>query len=184
MRPFWRYGARREAAHKLDMLLASLRKQRLCWNTVIFNLAAIMSDNKTRPTDLSVENYLAGITPASRQTDCRALLQLMQQASGYPAVMWGDSMVGFGSYHYRYDSGRQGDMFLVGFSSRKAAISLYLLPACGAATQLQALLAQLGKYQQAVSCLSVKRLADIDTAVLSELIRQSISLTLQQYPAQ
>ena len=75
-------------------------------------------------------------------------------------------------------------MFLVGFASRKAAISLYLLPACGTATQLQPLLAQLGKYQQAVSCLSVKRLVDIDAAVLSGLIRQSIRLTLPQYPAQ
>lgn len=141
-----------------------------------------MKQNKTVASTASVADYLATITPASRQADCVALVALLQQASGYPPVMWGDSIVGFGCYQYRYDSGRRGEMCLVGFSSRKSAISLYILP-CVADPRLPPLLQQLGKFKQAVSCLSVQRLSDINSAVLQTLVQVSIAITRQQYPS-
>src|ERR1043166_377623 len=101
-----------------------------------------MAENKTKATEASVEKYFAAIKDDLRRKDCEALAKLMAKASGYPPKMWGSSIVGFGSYHYKYESGREGDSCLIGFSSRKGDISLYGLRAAEGA---ESLLASLGK---------------------------------------
>jgi len=125
--------------------------------------------NKTVPTDADVQAHLA-TQPEARAADCRALIALMQRASGYPPVMWG-RMVGFGHHHYVYDSGREGDIFEIGFASGaggKGDISLYVSLGCLPAGR-ETLLARLGRHRQGKGCLYVKRLADVDLGVLEEL---------------
>lgn len=139
-----------------------------------------MSANKTIATTTPVTDYLAGITDPQRLADCGQLQQLMQDVSGCAAVMWGGSIVGFGQYHYRYDSGREGDMCVVGFSSRKTDISIYLV---AEGEQQQQLLAQLGKHKMGKACLSVRRLSDIDLQVLRQLIAGSVAAMRQRYPS-
>ncbi|ELX13569.1 hypothetical protein Jab_1c22050 [Janthinobacterium sp. HH01] len=126
-----------------------------------------MAGNKTKASDASVDDYLAAIGDEGRRGDCEALARLMAEASGEPPVMWGTGIVGFGTYRYRYDSGREGDSCIVGFSSRKAEISLYL---SADFPERAALLARLGKYKTAKSCLYIRKLADVDLKVLAELI--------------
>src|ERR1051326_7441814 len=126
-----------------------------------------MAENKTKETNASVESYFAAIGDDTRRKDCQALAKLMTRATGYPAKMWGPSIVGFGSYHYKYDSGREGDSCLVGFSSRKGDISLYGLKAADGA---EALLASLGKHKAAKGCMYIKTLADVDVTILEKLI--------------
>jgi hypothetical protein len=123
--------------------------------------------NKTVPTDTDVDAFLAA-QPEARAADCRALAALMQRASGHPPVLWG-RMVGFGHHHYVYDSGREGDTFEIGFASGaggKGDISLYLNCAAG---DHAALLARLGKHREGKGCVYIKRLSDVDEAVLGEL---------------
>lgn len=125
--------------------------------------------NKTVPTDADVEAHFAA-QPETRAADCRALAALMQRVSGQPAVMWG-RMVGFGHHHYVYDSGREGDIFQIGFASGaggKGDISLYLSLGCLPAERA-ALLARLGKHREGKGCLYIKRLADVDMGVLKDL---------------
>lgn len=125
--------------------------------------------NKTVSTDADVEAHFAA-QPEARAADCRALAALMQRVSGQPPVMWG-RMVGFGHHHYVYDSGRQGDIFEIGFASGaggKGDISLYLDVGCNA-TDSEVLLARLGRHRQGKGCVYVKRLADVDLAVLEAL---------------
>jgi hypothetical protein len=126
-----------------------------------------MAQNKTKETQASVESYLAAIDDETRRKDCEALARLMGNATKHPAKMWGSSIVGFGSYHYKYDSGREGDMCLVGFSSRKSDISVYGL---NAAPNHEELLPRLGKHKAGKGCLYLKRLSDVDTGVLEQLI--------------
>lgn len=120
--------------------------------------------NKTVPTDADVQAY-CDAQPEARAADCRALIALMQRASGHPPRLWG-RMVGFGAHHYVYDSGREGDIFEIGFASGKGDISLYLT--CDAARHAE-LLSRLGKHRAGKGCIYVKRLSDIDPAVLAEL---------------
>jgi len=129
-----------------------------------------MAENKTRATEASVAGYLAAIQEEGRRHDCEALVTLMTRATGEPPNMWGTSIVGFGSYHYQYDSGREGDACLVGFSSRKGDISLYL------GTDYpgrDGLLSRLGKHKLAKACLYLHKLSDIDLNVLEQLILDS-----------
>lgn len=126
-----------------------------------------MAENKTKATRASVEGYIAAIGDEARRTDCRALLKLMSDATKEKPTMWGTSIVGFGSYHYRYDSGREGDMCIVGFSSRKGDISLYLTAGFEGR---DALLARLGKHKVAKACLYVRRMSDVDPKVLKQLV--------------
>jgi hypothetical protein len=126
-----------------------------------------MNKNKTTPADVSVENYLAAIEDEGRRKDCQALVRLMTKASKHPPAMWGSSIVGFGSYHYKYESGREGDICLAGFSSRKAAIVLYGLTG---AEESQELLSKLGKYKGGKGCLYINALADVDGKVLEQLV--------------
>ena len=125
--------------------------------------------NKTVPTAADVEAHFAS-QPEARAADCRVLAALMQRASGHPAVMWG-RMVGFGHHHYVYDSGREGDIFEIGFASGaggKGDISLYLSLGCMPAERA-ALLARLGRHREGKGCLYIKRLSDVDLGVLEEL---------------
>ncbi len=138
-----------------------------------------MPANKTVATDVPVSDYLAAITDSQRRADCEHLLQMMQDISGCKATMWGPAIVGFGQYHYRYDSGREGDMCVVGFSSRKTDISIYLV---AASDKQQQLLTQLGKHKMGKSCLSVRRLSDIQLPVLQQLIEDSVATTRMRYP--
>lgn len=121
---------------------------------------------KTRPSKQSVEGFIAKIGDAERREDCRKLVRMMRKATGEAPRMWG-TMIGFGDYHYEYESGHEGDTFQVGFASRKPDLVLYLL--CGRGRQ-EALLAKLGKHKVGVSCLYVRRLADVDESVLAKLV--------------
>lgn len=139
-----------------------------------------MADLKTKETEASVAAYLEAIADPQRQEDCRALSALMQRATGHEPRMWGPSIVGFGKYHYRYDSGHEGDACLTGFSSRKAEISVYITS--GFETH-QALLGRLGRHKIAKACLYLKRLSDIDLQVLEALVTASVDETQRSYPA-
>lgn len=126
-----------------------------------------MTENKTRPTDVSVARFLAAVEPADKRTDALALDALFQRVTGFQPRMWGPAIVGYGSYAYTYDSGHSGTAPAVGFSPRKAAHSIY----AGLGDQSAAMLpVRLGKYKIGKSCLYVKRLSDIDPSILAELI--------------
>lgn len=129
-----------------------------------------MSELKTRPTDDSVEAFLNSVEDDQKREDAFALLRLMREATGEEAVMWGDSIVGFGSYHYRYASGREGDWFLAGFSPRKRNLTLYIMAGFD---EYDDLLERLGKFKTGKSCLYLNRLSDVDDQVLRELVRRS-----------
>lgn len=134
---------------------------------------------KTVPTEQSVQSYIASISPAPRQQDCRALLDMMARISGWPAKMWGASIVGFGQYHYKYDSGREGDYLRVGFSSRAKSISVYIMPGY---QDFSHLLDRLGPHSMGKSCLYIQRLSDIDLSVLEALISEGLADMAQRYP--
>ena len=131
-----------------------------------------MAELKTKENDQSVETFLAGIEDAQKQQDCRTLVAIMQEATGAAPRMWGDAIVGFGHYHYKYASGREGDWFLTGFSPRKQNLTLYIMAGFD---NYDALLARLGKHSIGKSCLYVKRLADVDMPVLTELVVESVA---------
>lgn len=129
-----------------------------------------MSDMKTRPTAASVAAFLDSVESDRRREDGYAVLQLMNEVTGEEPVLWGDSIVGYGQYHYKYDSGREGDFFLVGFSPRKQNMTLYIMPGFDAYDDL---LSKLGKHKIGKSCLYVNKLADVDQDVLRELVARS-----------
>ena len=133
-----------------------------------------MAEIKTRPTDVSVDAFLDGVEHPVRRADGQAVRAMMERVTGEPAVMWGPSIVGFGTYHYRYATGNQGDWCRIGFSPRKANLSLYL----GGFPEYEELLAKLGKHKRAVGCLYVNKLADVDLAVLEEIARRSYAATV------
>jgi hypothetical protein len=136
---------------------------------------------KTKPTGLSVAGYLAAIEDDARRKDCKELAALMKRATGHPPKMWGSAIVGFDSYHYRYASGHEGDASVVGFSSRKGDISVYL--SCDDdEEESRKLLARLGKHKSGKACLYLRRLADVDLAVLEMLVERSVAATRQRYP--
>jgi hypothetical protein len=126
-----------------------------------------VAENKTKATDASVGDYLAAIDDEARRKDCEALAGLMAKATKQPPRMWGASIVGFGSYHYKYASGREGDTCVVGFSSRKGDISVYGLNAAAGAAEL---LSQLGKHKEGKGCVYIKSLRDVDLKVLEKLV--------------
>lgn len=136
------------------------------------------AQNKTAPTDASVEAYLAAIDKPEVRADCGRLVEIMQRVIGQPATMWGTSIVGFGSYHYVYDSGREGDWCLTGFAARKGRISVYVMAGFEPFADL---MNRLGKHSTGASCLYIKRLSDIDETVLEELIRRSADEIRRRY---
>ncbi len=130
-----------------------------------------MTENRTRATDHNVDDFLNGIADDARRDDCQRLRQLMEDASGEPAVLWGTSIVGFGNLHYRYASGREGDTPAVGFSPRSTSITLYV---AGGFEPLGPILERLGSYKLGKGCLYIKRLADVDEVALIDLIDASL----------
>ena len=134
-----------------------------------------MAENKTKPTEVSVAQFIDAIEDEARCVDAKALVRLMKKATGAKPKMWGPSIIGFDSYHYKYESGREGDAPLVGFSPRKPATVLYSLLGSG---DSDALLARLGKHTTGKGCLYIKRLADVDLKVLQELVVKAASAKL------
>src|SRR4030042_708560 len=130
-----------------------------------------MAELKTRPGDGSVRDFLAAITDPQRRHECQTILKIMQKATGARPRLWGGSIVGFGSYHYKYASGREGDWFLTGFSPRKQNLTLYIM---GGFEGYPELMKALGKHTTAKSCLYVKSLEDIHLPTLKKLIRESV----------
>lgn len=138
-----------------------------------------MTANKTQATAASVDSYLAAIADEAARADGRALVALMRKVTREPPVMWGAGIVGFGRYHYRYDSGREGDMCRIGFAVRKNDLTIYITDGF---EHHAALLAQLGRHKTAKVCLYIKRLADVDAAVLERLIAASWAEMARRYP--
>lgn len=138
-----------------------------------------MVELKTKPTEQSVAEFLQGVSPEQKRRDCWTLVELMRQATGSEPRMWGSSMVGFGSYHYKYASGQEGDYFLTGFAPRKQNLTVYIMAGFD---RYGDLMGKLGKYTAGKSCLYLKRLDDIDLPALQELIRQSVNDMVQTYP--
>jgi Domain of unknown function (DU1801) len=137
-----------------------------------------MAENKTKPTKLSVAAFIAVLTDPTKRGDAKALVKVMRDATGEKPKMWGPSIVGFGSYHYRYGSGREGDMPLIGFSPRKAAIVLYNTTA---SRDSKALLTKIGKHTTGKGCLYVKKLADVDQQVLETMVVKSVAALRARY---
>jgi hypothetical protein len=138
-----------------------------------------MAENKTKPTKQSVAEFIDALTDETRRADAKALLKLMQSATSEKPQMWGPSIIGFGSYHYTYESGREGDMPLAGFSPRKAATVLYGVTGF---SDSAALLAKLGKHTTGKGCLYVKKLADLDQKVLKSLVVKAVAAKRARQP--
>ncbi|MBP8274746.1 MAG: DUF1801 domain-containing protein [Acidobacteria bacterium] len=136
-----------------------------------------MAEQKTKATKASVSGYIAAIANEQRRKDCKALATLITKATGLKPKMWGSAIVGFGSYHYKYDSGHEGDSCVVGFSSRAGAISLYVMNFDGR----DALLTKLGKHTAAKSCLYVKSLEDVDAKVLTQVFKKGAAAIKKRY---
>jgi hypothetical protein len=130
-----------------------------------------MAENKTQPTGASVEEFIGSIPVDRRREDARTVLALMREVTGEEPRMWGPSIVGFGDYHYQYESGREGDWFLAGFSPRKANLVLYIMSGF---PRHAALMEKLGKHRTGKSCLYINKLDDVDLDVLRELVRRSV----------
>lgn len=131
-----------------------------------------MAENQSETTQASVERYLSAIEDDARREDCRVLCELIAKAIQLPPKMWGTSIVGFGSYHYRYESGREGDSCLTGFSSRKSDITLYLT---ATVLEQEELLSKLGRHKVGKGCLYVRKLGDVDLAVLERLVVNTVA---------
>ena len=138
-----------------------------------------MAENKTRPTTASVDDFIAGIDNARRRADALTALKIYKEVTGLPPVMWGPSIVGFGTHHYVYDSGREGTVPAAGFSPRKANMTFYVGDKFDGA---EALYASLGKHRKSVACLYINKLDDVDLGVLREIIAREYASTLQTSP--
>lgn len=137
-----------------------------------------MSKNKTTQTDASVNAFLQIVEDEQRRQDSLTVCKMMQEITGVEPKMWGPSIVGFDTYHYKYESGREGDFMIVGFSPRKTALTLYIMPGFGRYAEL---MEKLGKYKTGKSCLYVKKLSDVDEKVLRELIAESVRYMREKY---
>lgn len=136
-----------------------------------------MLQNKTIPAKKKVEEFLSAIDNESRRSDCLKLIKIMKEISGENPVLWGDSLIGFGKYHYKYASGREGDWFLTGFAPRKNNISLYLTYDL---SRFEQLLKKLGKHKTGKGCLYIKKLEDIDQKVLRQIIKETVEYMKSQ----
>ncbi|MCB9300770.1 MAG: DUF1801 domain-containing protein [Lewinellaceae bacterium] len=137
-----------------------------------------MAELKTTPNDANVQAFLDGVEDEKKRQDAYAILELMKEVSGEPPKMWGPSIVGFGAYHYKYDSGREGDWFLTGFSPRKQNLTLYIMAGF---SRYDDLMGRLGKYKTGKSCLYIKKLEDVDQGVLKELVEESVGYMRARY---
>ena len=139
-----------------------------------------MAEIKTKPTRASVSGYYAAIADDVRRQDCRALAKLLGKITKAKPKMWGPSIVGFGKYHYKYETGHEGDMCVAGFSSRKPDLTIYLFPVF---PERETLLKKLGKHKTGKSCLYIRKLEDVDTGVLEKLVAGSIAECRRRYPS-
>lgn len=139
--------------------------------------------NKTVETEMKVSDYIANIEDDSRRADCQKILDMMSRVSGNDPKIWGTSLksgiVGFGNYHYKYDSGREGDSLRTGFSSRAQNISIYIMPGY---QDFDDELSRLGKHKMGKSCLYIKRLSDVDETVLEEIVTKGLKIMAEKYP--
>ncbi|WP_395373500.1 DUF1801 domain-containing protein [Marinicella sp. W31] len=137
-----------------------------------------MSENKTQKNAASVQAFLETVEHKQKLEDSQQLLHMMQAVSGEEPAMWGPSIIGFGEYHYKYDSGREGDFMRIGFSPRKSNISIYIIPGF---SPYQDLMDKLGKHKLGKSCLYINKLADVDQDVLKELMARSLDDMKKKY---
>jgi hypothetical protein len=138
-----------------------------------------MAQNKTTENNLSVNDFIETVADPVKKRDSYSLVKIMQETTGIEAKMWGTAIIGFGSYHYKYESGREGNAPLAGFSPRANAISLYTATDPNTKADL---LSKFGKFKTGKSCIYVKRLEDIDLGILKELIRNSVAYLRKKYP--
>jgi hypothetical protein len=138
-----------------------------------------MAEQKTKPTEESVEKFLEKITDETVRDDCFELIRLMKKITGSEPKLWGGSIIGFGQYHYKYESGHEGYSALTGFSPRKQNISLYVMPGV---SEQAGLLEKLGKHKAAKGCIYIRKLADINVDVLEKLITRSVEILKKKYP--
>jgi nucleoid DNA-binding protein len=134
--------------------------------------------NKTVENDGSVDKFLDSVKDETKKADCLKVKALMEEISGEPAKMWGNSIVGFGTYHYKYESGREGDFMKMGFSPRAQNVTLYIMPGFD---RYEDLMNKLGKFKTGKSCLYVKKLVDVDEEVLKDLITESYAYMTNKY---
>lgn len=138
-----------------------------------------MAELKTKKTTASVSEFLNTIEDPKRRADCKRIARMMRDATGNRPAMWGDSMVGYGKYTYQYASGRSGEWFIAGFSPRKRDLTIYIMPGFSTCEDL---MKRLGPHTTGTSCLYIKKLEDVDEAVLEELIRESVRIMREKYP--
>ncbi len=137
-----------------------------------------MAELKTQKNKVSVSAFIASVPDAQKRKDCQTVMKIMKEVTGNRPAMWGTSIVGYGSYHYKYASGREGDWPLVGFSPRKQNLVVYIMAGF---SQYDALMKKLGQYKTGSSCLYIKRLDDIHKPTLKQLIRQSVAYMKKKY---
>jgi hypothetical protein len=138
-----------------------------------------MAELKTKQTEVSVNDFLEKVESEQVRDDCREIIKLMKKVTGSPPKMWGPSIIGFGEYHYKYESGHEGDMCITGFSPRKGNLTLYVM--AGFAGQ-DALLKKLGKYKATKGCLYIKKLEDVDMTVLEKIVKGAVDWVKKKYP--
>jgi hypothetical protein len=137
-----------------------------------------MADNKTKENSASVASFLNAIEDTRKRSDARKVAAMMRKVTDKRAKMWGSSIVGYGKYHYKYESGREGDHMLVGFSPRKSNLVVYIIPGF---SEFPALMKKLGKYKTGRSCLYLNKLDDVDESVLEKLVNDSVKLMRKRY---
>jgi len=137
------------------------------------------NENKTQVTEASVTDFLESVADEKKKADSYKVLEMMKRLSGEEPKMWGPSLIGFGTYHYKYESGREGDFFRVGFSPRKQALTVYVMPGFERFPQL---MDQLGKYKTGKSCLYIKKLEDVEAPILEKLLVKSLEYMKEKYP--
>jgi len=138
-----------------------------------------MAENKTQPTAVKPADFVEAVEHPVRREDARTLLALMERITGWEPQMWGPAIIGFGTYHYTYESGREGEFMRTGFSPRKANMVVYIMPGYSDYSEK---LARLGKHKLGKSCLYINKLADVDMAVLEEIIRAGLDDMAKKYP--
>ena len=132
-----------------------------------------MAETKTRPTQVNVDDFIAAVEKPVRRADAKVLRDMMERVTGEPATMWGPTIIGFGTYHYRYASGHEGDACRVGFSPRSANLVIYV----GGFAGFDELLGRLGKHKRSKACLYLNKLVDVDLGVLEEIVRRTFEAT-------
>lgn len=137
-----------------------------------------MAENKTKPTSLKAEDFISQVENPQKRSDSLKVMEMMKEITGKEPVMWGSSLIGFDQYHYKYDSGREGDSLMVGFSPRKQALTIYIMPGF---ERFDDLMQKLGKYKTGKACLYIKKLEDIDLSILRELISESVKYMRKKY---